>query len=121
MYAHRAAPALARPHVVFLLRPFDPRDWSHGAPVGRSIGSGVRIVTAPPPARTQAAGVSLGTISPAGRLVFSIAFLLAFFLVGLPLVRWGAGRFEPVVIAVAPAVGAGVVTLAGVAVVAILD
>jgi hypothetical protein len=120
MYARRASAALGRPHVVFLLRPFDERDWSHGPLVGRSIGFGARVVTSPPAVSGPRPAVSLGTISPVGRLVFSTVFLLVFFLVGLPLLRWGSGRIDAAQIALAPAVGAGVVTLAGVVVVAIL-
>jgi hypothetical protein len=52
--------------------------------------------------------------------VSSFAFLLVFFLVGLPLVRWATGRFRPAAIALAPAVGAGIVTLAAVVLITVL-
>ena len=111
LYARRAEAALARPHAVLLLRPFDERDWSLDPSAGRSIGSGVRVIASPPVGATPVTAVALGTISPAGRLVLSVVFLLAFCLVGLPLVRWGTGRFDSAVLALGPAVGAGAVTL----------
>jgi hypothetical protein len=115
LYARRAAPALARAHAVFLLAPFDQRDWGRAAGLGRAIGPNAVVLSSPVRLTTGAAAPTLRRISPVARLLYSVLFLLAFFAVGWVCMR-SLRRRDVAALALAPAVGTGVVTLIGVAV-----
>jgi hypothetical protein len=118
LYASRAAAALSRPHAVFLLAPLDGPDWSRAYGQGTWIAKGTRVLSSP---IRHGAGDAplLQRISPLDRLGYALLFLLGFFLVGLVAVRRLFRSMDPAALALAPAIGAGVITLVCVAVLAI--
>jgi hypothetical protein len=111
LYAKRVAPALLRPHAVFLLQPFGPHVWKTTT-TGRLIAPGARVLEAPLRHGNATAIPALGDVSPLGRLGLAIAFILLLGLVGLGWTRAllpGVGSVLGV--ALAPAVGAGALVL----------